>query len=129
MSNSNKDPSTLAGIDERYCESLVNGEWSRDPYLAALSRKPLDLNIAGISVLISHRTNSLQEVGHTSEGPSNFEPAVVQNRSRTPANLNFERAEHRGHELGKNQDLDKDRFVKHVLNVGWSNGTDTVRLC
>ena len=52
MSSFDQDPSALTGIDERHPESWVNGKWTRDPYLAALSRKPLNLNVVGISVPI-----------------------------------------------------------------------------
>lgn len=47
MSNTDQDASALTGIDELRFESGVNGKPSRDPYLAALSRKPLNLSIIG----------------------------------------------------------------------------------
>jgi hypothetical protein len=59
MSNTDEDPSALAGIDELRFESGVLSKPSRDPYLAALSRKPLNLNIIGTPFAIAQINSKL----------------------------------------------------------------------
>jgi hypothetical protein len=67
MSNTDQDPSALTGIDELRFESGANSKPSRDPYLAALSRKPLNLNIIGTRFPIAQQLKTYETQGPCSK--------------------------------------------------------------
>ena len=67
MSNTDQDASALTGIDELRFESGAHSKPSRDPYLSALSRKPLNLNIIGTRFPIAQHLKTYEAQGPRSK--------------------------------------------------------------
>src|SRR5450432_1407720 len=74
MSNTDQDPSALTGIDELRFESGVNSKPSRDPYLAALYRKPLNLNTIGTRFPIAQQLKTYETKCPHSKNPLILSP-------------------------------------------------------